>query len=109
MPFDYWLDPQGKEHGCFGAGDERKFLPNYHGDLNAMHEAEKALEDLEENGRLMATYATWKLPSVCDVYRKGHERSVAGSTTAYWLLHATAAQRAEAFLRTLNLWEDPKP
>jgi hypothetical protein len=24
----------------------------------------------------------------------------------YFLIHATAAQRAEAFLRTLNLWTD---
>lgn len=27
---------------------------------------------------------------------------------AYKLTHATAAQRAEAFLKTLNLWEDAK-
>lgn len=86
-----------------------QLVPNYHGDLNAMHEAEKVLEDADENGRLMANYATWILPSVCDAYRRGHERSVAGSTTAYWVLHATAAQRAEAFLKTLGLWEESKP
>jgi hypothetical protein len=27
---------------------------------------------------------------------------------SYKLLHATAAERAEAFLRTLNLWEEEK-
>lgn len=70
-------------------------------DLNAMHQAEKALTPHQ---------LEW-----CDAFLK---RAVYKSTTdadweegvgptpatKYW--HATATQRAEAFLRTLNLWKD---
>ena len=89
MPFDYWLDPQGGHHGCFGAGDERKFLPNYLNDLNAMHEAEKVLTRDGPRSQFL-TYCN-TLVSIC--------RSWPGA------LVATAAQRAEAFLRTLGQWE----
>jgi hypothetical protein len=90
-------------------GDSDQLLPDYLNDLNAMHEAEKILENPQENGRLMSTYSVWKLTEVCNAYTKGHEKSRAGSTVTYWLIHATAAQRAEAFLRTLGKWEDTQP
>lgn len=57
--------------------------PDYLNDLNAMHEAEKTLS----SGQRQA-YAL-HLARLCD-------RST-------W--HAIAAQRAEAFLRTLDLWK----
>ena len=94
MPFDHWLDPQGEVRGCFGAGDEQKFLPNYHGDLNAMHEAE---EVLMADWNLMNAYQNHELPKFVK------------STNSNWLCRATAAQRAEAFLKTLGLWEKSKP
>jgi len=59
-------------------------IPNYCTDLNAMHEAEKGLEDPD-------CYEEW-LADVC------------GGTS--YLFHATARQRAEAFLRTLGKWEE---
>ena len=62
-------------------------LPNYLNDLNAMHEAEKILTARQRSvyvGRL------FNLPS-----------SELVSNT-----FATAAQRAEAFLRTINKWEE---
>ena len=95
MPFDHWLDPQGEVRGCFGAGDEQKFLPNYHGDLNAMHEAEKVLGDKQiEYYHLLVKATCWlstdPLASVKAV-------------------RATAAPRAEAFLKTLGLWKESKP
>jgi len=61
-------------------------IPDYLNDLNAMHEAEKVLPDyklLRWHGHLL---------NACG-------RSVNAS-------RATAAQRAEAFLRTLGLWEE---
>lgn len=61
----------------------RPWLPDYLNDLNAMHEAEKIL------------YAT---PNYTP-YRS--ELAKLGD-----IVHATAAQRAEAFLRTLGLWRD---
>jgi hypothetical protein len=83
-------------------------LPDYLNDLNAMHEAEKSLEDKDENGRLMAEYASWKLSSVCEIYSPKNElvHAYAGSIGNYLLVHATAAQRAEAFLKTIGKWEE---
>ena len=72
----------GCRHAAWGAG--ACSVPNYLNDLNAMHEAEKMLGD----GR-----NTWG--KYCDL--------LGGSL--YHCAHATAAQRAEAFLKTLNLWK----
>ncbi len=65
-------------------------LPDYLNDLNAMHEAEKVLGLMQ---------------------RHHFANRVASSADAGWgfkALHATAAQRAEAFLRTIGKWEDGK-
>lgn len=68
-------------------------LPDYLNDLNAMHEAEKVLtdeQDLEYSEFLaLVVKARWGANNSCDMQR---------------LRSATAAQRAEAFLKTLNLW-----
>lgn len=63
-----------------------KHIPNYCNDLNAMHEAEKTLS--ETNMFVMAHFI---------------ERFVSRHGQHYF--HATAHQRAEAFLRTLFLWK----
>jgi hypothetical protein len=62
--------------------------PNYPDDLNAMHEAEKQILD----------DPVWvkNLHEICNSDMWGD----AG------VLHATAAQRAEAFLRTIGKWQD---
>lgn len=62
-------------------------LPNYTADLNAMHEAEKVL--VGKNN--------WEL---CEYVHKLH------TATNSWIAFATARQRAEAFLKTLNLWKE---
>lgn len=65
-------------------------LPDYLNDLNAMHEAEKVL-DLGQ-----------RTSFIRDLVR------LLGVTSAeFRFVHATAAQRAEAFLRTISRWEDP--
>jgi len=71
-------------------------IPNYPEDLNAMHEAEKTLEEKE-----------W--------FRYHQEIAVQTGTENYstaweWrdrfaAIHATARQRAEAFLRVKGLWK----
>ncbi len=63
--------------------------PNYCNDLNAMHEAENTLTDA--NMFVMAHHI---------------ERLVSAKGQHYF--HATARQRAEAFLRTLGKWEEAK-
>jgi hypothetical protein len=65
------------------------FLPNYLNDLNAMHEAEKLL--LENSG-------TWT--------RYVTELKIQSEKFGMPLFHLNATQRAEAFLRTLNLWAE---
>jgi hypothetical protein len=67
-------------------------LPDYLNDLNAMHEAEKLLSPKEFECYRWTLWGQCKQPLVTERHR------------AY--LHATAAQRAEAFLKTLNLWTD---
>jgi hypothetical protein len=70
-------------------------LPDYPNDLNAMHKAEKTLDDdldldYSENLQIV-TGAGWGANNSYDMskYRS-----------------ATATQRAEAFLKTFNLWEE---
>ena len=67
--------------------------PNYPNDLNACHEMEKALTDAQHRRfrRKLAEISHDKAG------RSLHSRA---------LISATAAQRCEAFLRTLDLWED---
>ena len=61
-------------------------LPNYLADLNAMHEAEKVLtrEQIE-------IYCEHLNP-------KNHG--------IWWGIHATAAQRAKAFVKTIGKWKE---
>ena len=72
-----------------------KALPDYPNDLNAMHEAENCLaEDQEEEFVTRIFFGgAWRQYAIeyCD---------------AFSCMRATAAQRAEAFLKTLNLWEE---
>jgi len=88
--------------GCRREDDDmRKEVPDYPNDLNAMHEA---VEKLTTRQKL--AYAE-HLMDACRAYPVGgvpdwhHDRK--GLTA---VSQATAAQRAEAFLKTLNLWED---
>lgn len=65
----------------------KKHIPNYCGDLNAMHDAEEMLG----SEALFEAY-----------YLKLYD--VTQSTL--WPIRATARHRAEAFLRTLGKWEE---
>jgi len=69
-------------------------IPDYLSDLNTMHEAEKTLTPAQccIYDHVLADLRNW-IPN-----ERAHVR----------LWHATASQRAEAFLRTLNLWDDNK-
>ena len=84
--FACWVRPDGMDH-------QTEWLPDYLNDLNAMHEAEMSQVDIEE-GRFIVLFREY-LHTIL-----GHDGSLA--------IHATAAQRAEAFLRSLGKWEDAK-
>ncbi len=80
-----WTHPDGTPMG---------FLPDYINSLDAMHEAEKVLTDGQRQ-----SFAA----SLCP-----HPMSRIGSFALdrFYAIHATAAQRAEAFLRAIGKWEE---
>jgi hypothetical protein len=82
----YWEDPKGNMIGI-SFGEYR--LPNYLNDLNAMHEAENVLNDLNLYRKFLYLVVLEDPSNI--------------SNEPAW---ATATQRAEAFLRTLDLWNE---
>jgi hypothetical protein len=73
-------------------------LPDYLNDLNAMHEAERLLDEDDQ----------W-LEYMLNLQRVLERNPDRGK----WVvcqdnMHATAAQRAEAFLRTIGEWKECK-
>jgi len=79
--------------GWVNADNTEDCLPDFLNDLNAIHEAEAHnIKQLQNSYGLAICEA-------CDA-----EKPCSG-----WdYLHATAAQRAEAFLKTIGKWEEPK-
>lgn len=75
-------------------------VPDYLNDLNAMHEAEEVLDANQQ-----CTFACLLTEPVRDEIYEVMPRDLR-YTVCFPALHATASQRAEAFLRTLNLWTD---
>ena len=73
-------------------------LPNYLSDLNAMREAEKLVENNDEY--------LLHLLRIVETARSYDWKQMLGVDGCRCCAFATAAQRAEAFLRTLNLWQD---
>ena len=80
---------RGLPPGAIDYGTEEclKLTPDYLNNLNAMHEAEKVLDIVAERGDY------WDYLS----FITGGEDE---------MIYATASQRAEAFLRTLDKWEE---
>ena len=68
-------------------------LPDYFNDLNAMHEAEKMILKNADTGYVYDCELNIEVGAFED-----------GVVNYMKLWHATAAQRAEAFGRTLELW-----
>jgi hypothetical protein len=90
---NYWTHKRGPA----GVSIPTESLPDYLNDLNAMHAAEKVLAAMH--------YQLW----ICEL-NEIVGRDI-GEQSPYWsrnIASATAAQRAEAFLRTLNLYH-PTP
>ena len=76
-------------------------LPDYPNDLNAMHEAEKLFIGDASNAM---TYAMHLLRvRGQDI---NNENDDLNCDHAWIAANATASERAEAFLKTLNLWQE---
>ena len=93
---EYWEHP--KDGRKIGVAANPSPFPDYCNDLNAMHEAEHRLCKLEFGWR---TYAD----ALEDVVGVNGWWAIMGEADKRLVLHATARQRAEAFLRTLGKWE----
>ncbi len=79
-------------------GEQYRFaLPQYSSSLDAMHEAEKTLTD-DQRGRVM--------DYLCEIVRRDHNPAAGPMTAIITAFFSTAAQRSEAFLRTLSLWKE---
>ena len=92
------LAPDVWHHGIVGYskhthGVVRTKIPDYCTDLNAMHEAEEVLAEIQWFYYLNELYNVVRLPNQPELQMKQ-------------AVHSTARQRAEAFLRTLGKWED---
>lgn len=92
----YWKDPDGHEwqvmHGYQTYKDGSDILPDFLHDLNAMHDVEEWM-----------SFGSNPLPLYAE-----HIRRLVGNPTgwSYKMMMATASQRAEAFLKSYNLWEE---
>jgi len=87
-----WL--MGRVAGVKPSERVHKPLPDYLNDLNAMHEAISALTPNRQEY------------FVCVLDRMLHGGRASDLSEQFLSLHATAAQRAEAFLKTIGKWED---
>lgn len=74
-------------------------VPNYCVDLNAMHGAEELL-DYEKSEAFSN--------AVADIVHAANHEKDYPFPWCFARIHATARQRAEAFLRTLGKWEEAK-
>jgi hypothetical protein len=97
-----WSNLQDSDYKPFGkaqlvgrhpGGSEQNLLrvPDYLNDLNAMHEAEKVL--VKSNLYIKGGWSMY-IHYLCVVKDEEHP------------IDATAAQRAEAFLRTIGKWKE---
>ena len=95
---DYWNAPN---RSCLrivrkcSDGDEKTYPPYYFKDLNAMHEVEELLDDDQ--------WLEYML-NLQDVLQRDPYRGK-------WIvcqdnMHSTAAQRAKAFVKTINKWKE---
>lgn len=73
-------------------GKKWRPAPRYFSDLNAMHEAEKVLTDDQQ--------WDWQNHIVSVLPQRPHFKSL-----MFYIATATAAQRAEAYGLSLNLWK----
>lgn len=87
-----WTQWMGEKQGV------RIQVPAYVTDLNAMHEAEKLLKNIDRYQLGIA---------LCGILKIETEGGM-DVVDIYYACHATAAQRAEAFLRTIGKWEASK-
>lgn len=103
--FCFWVSPDGQTAPGM-------ILPDYLNSLDAMHDAEKVLVSWDDPAN--AGHYVWKdsygryIGHLAQLTNSQYFHPKADSTEFRKLISATAAQRAEAFLKCLNLWTRTK-
>ena len=85
--------------GMYGPLRGFALIPDYLNDLNAMHEAESTITDESKRDAYCLQLAT-----SCNSLSDWNFDSM--KVEAWKTIRATAAQRAEALLRTIGRWKD---
>jgi hypothetical protein len=94
--YHQWECPDGRIR--FGTlNDKYACLPDYLNDLDSMHEA-VSIFDYDQADEFD--------DHLCDICRRSNDLADNPTPWRFAVTNATAAQRAEAFLRTLHLWEE---
>lgn len=88
----------GMWHHPDGSTVPEILIPDYCNDLNAMHEVENRINAQQED-----LYEFW-LGEITKTSSLAIRRSFVGER--FNLAHATALQRAEAYLRTIGKWNE---
>lgn len=83
---------------------KKKIIPNFYNDLNAVHEAEKRLTPEQEEQYVSWLGALIMAEAYEDTTSARWSKSNLSSTDSTY--RATAPQRCEALLRTLDLWKE---
>jgi hypothetical protein len=98
----WWSDPTGN-YGVKGP-------PDYGSDLNATHEAEKQLLTGDGWKKRLAKYSSELMAVMHDTDFGRIDVAFKNDMVhlRYFTLHATAAQRREALLRTIGRWKEPQ-
>ena len=89
-PYNDWRHESHASHNTWTG------LPDYHGSLDAMHEVEKVLNAGQINTYLGYLYRNTKVAN-----KESNPWEIIAARVA---IHATASQRAEAFLRVFGKW-----
>ncbi len=98
--YDAEVDMADGAHGSTATkAMDKAGTPDFLNDLNAMHEAEKVL-DFSQQATFLSELASvlGETISFADGAR--------GKADFFIMVHATPAQRAEAFLKTIGKWEE---
>jgi len=75
-------------------------LPDFYGSLDRMHEVERSVLAADKDWHYILNLADIVCPDFCDKDDCFHKSGI----WTWLVVHATSQQRAEAYLRTLNLW-----
>jgi hypothetical protein len=98
--YKHWIDPDD----YFGKWDSLPYPPDYLNNLNAMHDAVMSLSE-EQRSKFRKELQYLIAPDTRPNNKVSGIKVMGVESYDKWF-HATAPQRAEAFLKTIGKWKD---